>query len=184
MEIIEWEICEWKYMMICEWEYDTEVKALFICEWKICKWRMRKWEIWEWKWKIWEYENYVNEKRSESTSYVVKWKILMLMRNMVMRMRNVQIRKEVKALFMLWHENIDAKWRRWEWKWTFEKYDNMGNLRALLMKKWAYDKSESTVVWEVIISHIKLFICDELMFKWVFWNSCYKTKRTESDFYL
>ena len=129
---------------------------------------MGKWELCEWK-------------RSKSTSYVMKWKVLMLMRNMVMKMRNVQIRKEVKALFMLWHENIDAKWKRWEWKWTFEKCDNMGNLRALLMKKWAYDKSESTVV---IISHIKLFICDELMFKWVFWNSCYKTKRTESDFYL
>ena len=35
--------------------------------------------------------NYVNEKRSESTSYVVKWEILMQMRNMRMEMRNMWV---------------------------------------------------------------------------------------------
>ena len=78
MEIMEWEICEWKYMMICEWEYDTEVKALLICKmkmwikevkallmlWNGNYWMRNMWmEIYDDMWmRIWY--------RSESTSHM------------------------------------------------------------------------------------------------------------------
>ena len=55
-------------------------------------------------------EKYANEKRSESTSYVVKWEILMQMRNTRMEMRN---EKYVSDLWMkIWY-NIERTFQIW-----------------------------------------------------------------------
>ena len=113
---IEWEICEWKHIMMCEWEYDIKVKALFICEWEIWMWiwEMRKWEIWIWKWRN---ENCMNVKRSESTSENIDAN-----EKMVMEMRNMQIRKKwkhflfCKSEVLMQMRNMKMKWGIHEWE--------------------------------------------------------------------
>ena len=71
---IEWEICEWKHIMMCEWEYDIKVKALFICEW----------EIWMW---IWEWENEKYENENEEMRIVWMWKEVKALLRILMQMK-------------------------------------------------------------------------------------------------